>query len=66
MNKRVHDARHDVASAAAALVMANAHIARALAYPAEPDYVAATKATLDAALNPPGRPVMTYTRRSSA
>lgn len=51
MPKQVLEARHDIASAAAAIAMVNAHIARALAWPGEPDKIATTKSSLDAALS---------------
>lgn len=44
------EARHEVASAAAAIAMVNSHIARALAWPMEPDKVASQKSSLKAAL----------------
>lgn len=44
------EARHDVASAAAAIAMVNAHIARSLAWPTEADKLAALKSSLRSAL----------------
>lgn len=50
MSDQLMEARHDVASSAAAIAMVNAHIARALAWPAAGDKIAATRSSLKAAL----------------
>lgn len=50
LDEQMREARHDVASAAAAIAMVNAHIARALAWPAEPDNIASQKSSLRSAM----------------
>ena len=50
-DEMMRDARHEIASAAAAIAMVNADIARVLAWPMEADKVAAQKSGLRAALS---------------
>lgn len=44
------EARHDVASAAAAIAMVNSHIARSLAWSPDDTHAASFKSSLDAAV----------------